>query len=98
MHTSDSNLPDGMSDNFIPDSGMGNTPPNMNNITGDMPGIQMPPESRSAGTVFDEAGYSSVEAACVPSSGETFDKNIKMSDLINQEDMTFEKFLSLIQN
>ena len=27
-----------------------------------------------------------------------FDKNLKMSDLINREDMTFEKFLSLIQN
>ena len=29
---------------------------------------------------------------------EPFDKSILMSDLIKQKDMTFEKFLTLIQN
>lgn len=39
---------------------------------------------------FDEIQSESVE--------ESFDKSILMADLIKQKDMTFEKFLTLIQN
>lgn len=99
------NIPDAavpnmrMSDNNMPDSEMRNTPPDMRNITGDMPGIQMPSENCCMnGTAFDEADYGRMEASSVSCSDEAFDKNIRMSELINQEDMTFEKFLSLIQN
>lgn len=96
IHISDNNMSDDMLDNTMTGNEIRNTPPDMSNITGDMPGIQIPPENRNMG--FDEAEYGRMEASCVSCSSETFDKSIKMSDLINQEDMTFEKFLSLIQN
>lgn len=96
MRISDNNMSDGMPDNNMSVSETRNTPPDMSNITGDMPGIQMPPENRSVN--FDEAEYGRMEVSCVSSVSEPFDKSIKMSDLINQEDMTFEKFLNLIQN
>lgn len=93
------NIPNNnMADNMA-NSEIGNNSPDMNNITGDMPGIQIPPENSSINrSTFDETDYSRMEASCVSCAGETFDKNIKMSELINQDDMTFEKFLSLIQN
>lgn len=96
MRISDNNMPDGMPDNSMLGNEMRNTSPDMSSITGDMPSIQMPSENCSVS--FDEAEYGRMEASCVSCSNETFDKNIRMSDLINQEDMTFEKFLSLIQN
>ena len=96
MRVSDNNMPDGMPDNTMSTNVMRNITPDMSNITGDMPGIQLPPENRSAS--FDEVEYGRMEASCISPVSEPFDKNIKMSDLINQEDMTFEKFLSLIQN
>lgn len=96
MRISDNTMPDSVRDNSMSGSEMRTTPPDVSSIIGDMPGIQMPSENRSVN--FDEAEYGRMEASCVSSVSETFDKSIKMSDLINQEDMTFEKFLSLIQN
>lgn len=99
MNIPNNNMPGNVMNNPVSDNGMMDSSPNMNNITGGMPGIQIPTDDAATeGSIFDEAESGNMEASCVSSAEEPFDKNIKMSELINQEDMTFEKFLSLIQN
>lgn len=71
---------------------------NMNNANNsNMPDMQVSTENQTA----DNAGLSGIEYTSVEADSDTsesFDKSIKMSELINREDMTLEKFLSLIQN
>lgn len=84
----------GMMNNNMRNSNMNNN--NMNNTNNSaMPDMQASEEEQGAGNA-GSMEYTSVETASAAS--ESFDKSIKMSELINQEDMTFEKFLSLIQN
>lgn len=86
-----------MMNNNMRNSNMNNNN-NMNNTNNSaMPDMQASEEEQGAGSAgAGSMEYTSVETASAAS--ESFDKSIKMSELINQEDMTFEKFLSLIQN